>query len=203
MHELQTPRSTDSRVVVGLVLVLVGGAVLVLRQMGTDVIATIEAAGWPFFVIIPGVILLGMSLIPAPPRGLGFAIAGSIVTTVGSILFVMERTGLWQSWAYAWALIPAGAGVGILLYGLATGARDLMSRGFRLIVTGTLIFAVGAWFFETVFATGEAPVDLGTWWPAIVIAIGLLVVIGGLTRRSANEWSAGGPSAPATGGGSR
>lgn len=187
MQDTRTGRRTDGRVAFGLVLVLVGAAVLVLRQMGTDVIAAIEPAGWPFFVIIPGVVLLGASLIPTPPRGVGLAIAGAIVTTIGTMLFVMQLNEWWQSWAYAWALIPAGAGVGSLLYGLYGRQRDLVGNGLRLIAIAGVLFLVGAWFFETTFATGRAPIDLSTWWPVIVIALGVVAVIGGIVAPSRRD----------------
>ena len=39
---------------------------------------------------------------------------------------------------------------------------------------------VGGWFFETLFRTGEPPVDLGDGWPIMVIALGAVVVLLGL-----------------------
>jgi hypothetical protein len=182
-----TERPRDGRLVFGLVLVLIGAAVLVARALGSDVIETIADAGWPFFVIVPGVILLVASVLPARPNGQGLAIAGAIVTTIGTMLLVMDQMARYDAWAYAWALIPGGAGVGSLLYGLFARQRDLIANGLRLIVISAVMFALGAWFFETTFATGRAPLDLGTWWPAILIAIGALVLIGGLVRGPARH----------------
>src|SRR5918994_6813517 len=72
--------------VAGAVLVVAGVGWLVVRDLRLDPFAAIADAGWPFFVIIPGVILMLSSLIPKPPGGVGFKIDGSIVTSVGLVL---------------------------------------------------------------------------------------------------------------------
>ena len=57
----------------------------------------------------------------------------------------------------------------MLVYGLIFGQRELVSVGIRLATIAAAIFVAGYWFFETVFATGRAPVDLGAWWPVAII----------------------------------
>jgi hypothetical protein len=171
--------------VVGALLVVVGVGWLVARDLRLDPFAAIADAGWPFFVIIPGVILMLSSLIPKPPQGVGLAIAGSIVTTVGLVLFYQEQTAHWESWAYAWALVgPGAAGLAMLVYGLIFDQRDLVSAGLRLAAIAAAFFVAGYWFFETVFATGRAPVDLGAWWPVAIILAGLAVLTVGLVSSS-------------------
>jgi hypothetical protein len=71
----------------------------------------------------------------------------------------------------------------MLLYGLIFGQRDLVSVGVRLASIAVAIFVVGYWFFETVFATGRAPVDLGAWWPVAIIVVGLVVLTIGVANR--------------------
>jgi hypothetical protein len=167
--------------VVGTLLVVAGVGWLMARDLRLDPFVAIADAGWPFFVIIPGVILMLSSLIPKPPQGVGFAIAGSIVTTVGLVLLYQEETAHWESWAYAWALVgPGAAGLGMLVYGLIFDQRNLVSAGLRLATIAAALFVAGYWFFETVFATGRAPVDLGAWWPVVIIVAGLAVLTVGL-----------------------
>ena len=180
--------------VLGTTLVIVGVGWLVLRELRIDVFKAIADAGWPYFVIIPGVALLAASLAPTPPRGVGFAIAGSIVTTVGAVLLYQQTTGHWTSWAYAWALVgPGAAGLGMLVYGLIFSQRELLAAGARLVTIGAAIFAVGYWYFETVFTTGRAPLDLGEWWPAVLLVVGLAALASGLLSRGQ------GPSSDMTG----
>jgi len=164
--------------VVGALLIVAGGAWFVAREFRFDPLAAVADAGWPFFVIIPGVVLLTSSLIPKPPQGVGLAIAGTIVTTVGTVLLYQQTTGHWTSWAYAWALVgPGAAGLGMAVYGLIFRQRDLVVVGARLVAIAAVIFVAGFWFFETVFATGRAPVDLGTWWPIVVVATGIAALV--------------------------
>jgi hypothetical protein len=170
--------------VVGALLVFAGLGWFVVRELRIDPFSTIADVDWPFFVIIPGVILLVSSLIPTPPHGTGFAIAGSIVTTVGAVLLYQNATAHWESWAYAWALVgPGAAGLGMLAYGLIFGQRDLVPVGARLVVIAAGIFLAGYWYFETIFATGRTPFDLGQWWPAFVVVVGLAILVAGLATR--------------------
>jgi hypothetical protein len=170
--------------VLGTILVLLGVAWFALREFRIDPFEAVADAGWPFFVIIPGVALLIASLVRTPPHGLGLAIGGSIVTTVGAVLFYQQATGHWESWAYAWALVgPGAAGLGMVVYGLIFGLRDLLAVGARLIAIAAAIFVAGYWYFETVFATGRSPLELGQWWPLVLIGIGLLALFAGLLSR--------------------
>src|SRR5689334_6565604 len=72
---------------------------------------------WPLIVIAAGGLLFALMF--AIGRGSsGLAIPGSIVTTTGLILLIQNTFGIWQTWAYAWALIvPTAIGVGIWLMG--------------------------------------------------------------------------------------
>jgi vacuolar-type H+-ATPase subunit I/STV1 len=189
-------RSVDQRpwtaAAFGIVLIIVGLVALAGRQLGLDLGELIGAQGWPFFVIVPGVVLLVAAALPVPPEGLGLAIAGSIVTTIGLILLYQASTGHWSSWAYVWALIPAAAGLGMAIYGLATHASARVSDGLRLVVIGGALAALGFWYFETIFETGRVPVDLGQWWPVLVIAAGLLTVGSAVLKPR-------GPARPTTG----
>ena len=172
----RTPETSRARgTAAGLVLLAIGGVALAARQAGVELGSLVEG-GWPLFIIVPGVALLAAAFVPAPPDGLGFAIAGSIVTTVGGILLYQQTSGNWESWAYAWALIPLAAGSGMSVYGLLTGHRDIAGSGVRLAVVAGLLFLIGTWYFNAVFETGRTPIDIGTWWPVVVLGIGLLVL---------------------------
>lgn len=172
--------------VLGTLLVLLGVAWFVLRELRIDPFEAIADAGWPYFVIIPGVVMLIASLVRTPPHGVGLAIAGSIVTTVGAVLFYQQATGHWESWAYAWALVgPGAAGLGMVIYGLIFGQRDLLAVGARLVAIGAAIFAVGYWYFETIFASGRAPFELGQWWPIVLVGVGLVALAAGVLGHGA------------------
>ena len=177
----RTPVAQGRVAILGAILVLVGAVGLVVSWTGFEFDEWIGENGWPIFVIVPGLVLWGLAFVPRPPAGVGFAIAGSIVTSIGLLLWYQETTDHWESWAYAWALIgPGAAGLGLLLYGLATRTSRMVKEGAWLAFISLVVFAVGAWFFESTFETGRVPIDLGDAWPVVLIGIGVVVILAGL-----------------------
>ena len=105
--------------VFGVLLVGVGGLLLLTRL--TDI--SLGSDAWPLWLVVPGVACLVASFAMPQRQGLGLAIAGAIVTTVGLILWVQETYDAYATWAYAWALVaPTAPGVGTLLYGALRSA---------------------------------------------------------------------------------
>jgi hypothetical protein len=176
-------RPTTTTAVVGLLLIAAGAVALVLRTIGVNLFEAIGPWGWPFFVIVPGVVLLALSLVPVPPKGVGFAIGGAVVTTVGSLLLYQSQTGHWESWSYAWALIPTMVGVAMTMYGLLAGARGLVTSGSWMAGISFGLFLVGGWFFEGLFAGEQRPLDVANWWPIGLMILGALFVIRAVITR--------------------
>lgn len=170
-------RHQGETLVLGLLLVGGGITAFLAQSLGVDLGTLIGEGGWPYLVIVPGLVLLLGALVVPRPGGVGFAVAGSIVTTVGAILLYQNATDTFESWAYVWALIPTAAGVALTISGLATGTEALVRTGSRMAVVGTVLFLAGLWFFGSLFSTGEIPIDLGTWWPVAFIVVGGAVVL--------------------------
>lgn len=175
----ERPRGDFGPAIIGAILVIVGIAFLVVQQLDVD----LGRVGWPLFVIVPGVVLLAVGLVQR--GGPGLAIAGSIVTIVGLLLFVMNLTELWASWAYAWALVaPTGSGVGTLLYGGRVGNGGMLRAGMAQIGTGLAIFLVGLVFFEGLIGLNADRLALPEWAPpAALIALGVVFLIAALLGR--------------------
>jgi hypothetical protein len=137
---------------------------------------------WPFFIIVPGVALLIGSLMASGKGGEPFAIVGSIVTMVGSILLFQNITGLWATWAYAWALIaPTSIGLGQVLWGAIKGRQDKVKEGLNLAGVGLVIFLVAGAFFELVLGVsgfGLGPLAL----PFLLIGLGIVLIVVNLVR---------------------
>jgi hypothetical protein len=170
--------------VLGALLVILGIGAYLARQAGIDAIQTVTDAGWPLFVIVPGVALLVASFFQRRPQGLGLAIPGAIVTSVGVLLFYQQATGHWESWAYAWALVgPGAAGLAMIGYGLVVRDPQVIRPGLALSVISAVVFITGYWYFETIFDTGRVPVDLGASWPLALIALGAIALVIGLFSR--------------------
>ena len=184
---MQPQSSPDRRgiVAIGTLLILLGLAAFALQTAGYDLADAASGDGWPILVIVPGLILLTAAFVTPVPAGVGLAIAGSIVTTVGLVLFYQQQTNHWESWSYAWALVgPGAAGLGMTAYGLVFRQSELVRGGLALAAIAAVIFVVGFWFFETLYDSGRVPAELETWWPVALIAVGAVVLIGGMVESS-------------------
>jgi hypothetical protein len=135
----------------GGLLLLLGIAVLLGQAFHLE----LGRVGWPFFVIVPGLGLLGLGLAASGRLGEVLAMAGGVVTMAGLVLLVQNATDRFDTWAYAWALVVvAGAGTGRWLVGVTRGRRDLAASGGWLIAAGLGAFLVFAVFFEVVIGIG-------------------------------------------------
>ncbi len=163
---------------VGLLLIAIGAGFLVVRQAGID----LADAGWPLFVIIPGVVLLGLSFAVGGRQGSGFAVGGAIVTVTGLLLAFQNATGLWATWAYAWPLVaPGGAGAGLLVYGTLTRQRDIALPGGWALLVGLALFLVFAFFFESVIGlSGDRIEGLDGLLAGGLVVLGVVIVVLGL-----------------------
>jgi hypothetical protein len=166
-------------VAVGLVLVVIGVALFAGQLAGIG----IEDLGWPSLVVAAGIAILVIGLVVAGEQGM--VIGGAVATTVGLVLFYQDRTGRWETWAYAWALVgPAASGLGLALWGARTGNGADVRNGVWGLLGGLAVFVIGFLFFEGVIGIGGDRIALPEWLlPAAVIAIGVVVLGRGLMER--------------------
>jgi hypothetical protein len=151
MNHDASRRWRGGQMAVGGLSVLLGILVLLGQALELDV----GEVGWPFFVIIPGLGLLGLGL--ATPGRLGevLATAGGVVTMAGLVLLVQNATDRFDTWAYAWTLVfLVGPGIGRWLLGMVRGRRELAASGGGLIAVGLVAFLGFAVFFELVVGFG-------------------------------------------------
>ena len=156
-------------------LVVVGLLFLVLRigdlALGPD--------AWPVWLIAPGLAMLIGSLFIPPRGGLGLAVPGAMLAIVGGILWVQQASGLYATWAYAWALVaPTGPGLAMLLYGGVRGDRELAREGLRVTLIGIALFLGFGLFFEGVVGISGRPIaNLDQVLPYAAIALGVLLIV--------------------------
>jgi hypothetical protein len=159
-------------IVLGIVLIVLGALTLAGRAFAVDILGI----GWPILVLAPGVALFAMGIAVGGPAGVAFAIPGGIVTMVGVVLAVQSATGLWATWAYAWALVaPGGVGAGMLLYGIIAGQRDIARTGVPIVLTGLGLFLGFGLFFEGILHLSGP--DLPVAEPALAVGLVLLGVV--------------------------
>ncbi len=121
-----------STVAIGLVLILIGAALFAAQMLGIG----IEDIGWPFLVIAAGVAILVIGLVVMNEQGM--VIGGTVVTTLGLVLLFQDRTGRWESWAYAWALVgPAASGLGLRCGPFAAGIPAICAMGYGACSPGS------------------------------------------------------------------
>jgi hypothetical protein len=173
-------QSRRPSVILGGLFVLVGAILLLSQFVRFD----LGRYGWPFFAIVPGVLILFVALTARGAVSEGLAILGSIITVTGLILLFQNATDHFESWAYAWALVfPGSTGLGMILYGLVAGRPGNVRAGVRVVGIGLLIFLLGAAFFEGVIGIGGYTFDrtAGVVLGAIIIGIGGLMLLLNLT----------------------
>ena len=158
--------SRRSGLVGGLILIVVGGAFLA-AQFVPGLRAWFQAAdSWPLIVIGVGFLMLVLALaLNTPP----LAVPGCIVGGIGCLLFYQNATGNWESWAYAWTLIPGFVGLGVTLAALMQGGpkKDL-SAGLWLMLISLLAFVV----FGSFLGLGR----FSPYWPVLLVLGGLLIL---------------------------
>ena len=160
--------------VVGLILIALG--VLFFIGLFLDIGPYL----WPFIVIAVGA---GFFVaIAAGGRMLSpLAIPGSIITMVGLILLVQNTLGIWETWAYAWALIVVAVGIGVAIHGWLSRDRAAWRGGGQVILVGGGLFLAFGTFFELI--VGFAWQRQGIlWvgriiWPALLILAGLFLIL--------------------------
>ena len=167
----------QSSIVVGLILILAGILFLVLQAF-PELAAQIDLASqWPLIIVGIGALFLLGALFGTPP----LAIPGAIVTGIGLLLFYQNATGNYQSWAYAWSLIPGFVGLGIMLMGaLDPDQREQIGNGFRLVLISLGLFVVFGGFFGA----------FGQYWPVLLIIGGVLLLFRSRGRREKNAEAA-------------
>jgi len=176
-----SPRSRGS-VVGGLVLMLLGLFLLALQLWpNVGYLLRLEFT-WPFIIIGIGLFFF-LGILVWGRGAAGLAMPGTIITGIGLLLFYQNWSGDWESWAYAWALIPGMVGLGAVLTGLIEGKslRWAVNAGGGLILISIVLVAV----FGAVFGFFLGSDQLAQWGvPALLILGGLWLLGRALLRNS-------------------
>lgn len=169
-------------------LFVAGGIALLLAQLsGFDIRFDLGEYGWPMLVILSGLAVLIVGLVLDDEPGIGLAITGSIIATVGLVLSYQWATGHWASWAYAWALVaPTAVGAGMVLWGLLHLRVRVLRAGLGALVVGALLFLVFLGFFEGLLGLGgdrDVAAIGRSALPVALIIGGVLIILSRLRPR--------------------
>jgi len=168
-------------IALGVTLLAIGGLALLGKALSIDILGL----GWPLFVLVPGILLFVAGLGLGGRAGLAMAIPGGIVSMVGLVLSVQAATGLWATWAYAWALVaPGGVGLAFVMYGVLTGQPDVARDGVPILLTGLGLFVAFGLFFEGVLHLSGAALPIAE--PVLaggLVVLGVVIVVVGISGR--------------------
>ena len=173
---VQQPTNQRAAAVVGLVLIALGLLFFAAQTLDLDI--SVGVPVWPLFVIVPGVGIYLASFAVGREAGAAVASVGAVITTIGLILFYQQATDQWESWAYAWALLPAAVGFGLVSYGAVTGDERIRRSGWPPLTVGGILFLIGAVFFEGVLGLGGPQNRVFGEWvlPVLLLVIGVALV---------------------------
>jgi hypothetical protein len=156
------PQNINSRVAVALGLIAVG----VMAFMGPGLL-------WPMFILVPGLVLLGIAFGGGRAGAAAMSIPAMIVTGTGALLFIQNLTGYWESWAYAWTLFGVFLGMGFMLMGQRLDDPSLHRVGRGFVQVSLMAFAAFAFFFEVIIGISGGPGPVGA---LILIGLGLFLL---------------------------
>lgn len=166
-------RKTRSSLGVGILLLVIGGwflAVQFIPELGSWFWRIFD---WPVYIIGGGVLFLIFGLVNGVP---GLAVPASIITGIGGLLYFQNATNNWESWSYVWVLIPGFVGIGIILMAvLGEGGKSRIRSGITLIFISLVFFLIFGSFL------GVEP--LGMYWPFLLIALGLWLLVQPLFKK--------------------
>jgi hypothetical protein len=162
-----------SGMIIGIVLVAIG----ILAFFGRYIILPDMDTLWPLLVIAVGAAFFIPMLLGDKSRG-GLAVPGSILVTIGVILYIMNRTDSWEAWSYCWALIVCAVGAGTWINGQRSGKPELQKRGFATLRTGLILFIIFGVIMEFIFSmSGEAHWGGVLLWSILLILVGSYLLI--------------------------
>lgn len=173
------------RRVVGVSFIFLGILFLIGRYAADRFNIDFGHYNWPFFIIMPGLLMFFASFALESRAGISLAIFGGVTAMTGFILLFQNTLDLFASWAYAWALVaPTSVGLARLVYGGLRGLGDQVRTGLNQTGIGLAIFVFGAFFFE--LGIGVSGLRFGAaWlcWPGLFIGLGIILLLSGLLPR--------------------
>lgn len=158
----------------GVVLILAGLAFAALQLFHI-----IFFPSWPFIVIGVGIALLVLGILINVPD---MAVPACIVSGIGGILYYTALTGRWEAWSFLWTLIPGFVAIGMFLAWLLGARKNYSFRAMLdTLISSLVMFAIFFAFFGSLFGYFVNGV-LQSYWPLLLVAAGVLILIRGLVR---------------------
>lgn len=156
-----------SSIVAGIILILVG-LFFLLMPVFPNISGAINIGDhWPLIIVAVGGLFMFSALLGAP----GLAIPGAIIAGIGGLLYYQNVNNAWETWAYAWTLIPGFVGIGIIIARALEGEtkEGLRSGGTLIFISLIMFLAFGAFLGRGI--------DFGVLWAVLLIGLGLRLLV--------------------------
>lgn len=172
-------RSDRTRIGVAVALILLGLWFLAVQLLPPLQSFNLRGENWPLAVVIAGAVLAVISLVSWTPE---LMIPAFVIGGLGAMFFWQNRTDNWESWAYAWALIPGFVGLGVAVSEVMKGRvrKAIVSGGWLIVISATLFLIFGS-------LLGGGAVPFGAYWPVLLILVGLLALVEAAFGRRINS----------------
>ena len=131
---------------------------------------------WPFFIIGFG-LLFFVGMFAGGRSVSGLAIPGTIITTIGLMLFYQNLSNYWESWSYGWTVILMSVGLGIFIMGVWGQNASQRAAGLLVLRIGVIMFIIFGAFFELIFSSGMPFGLRSIIFPAALILLGLYLIV--------------------------
>jgi hypothetical protein len=161
-----------SAIASGVILVALGVLLLAVRLVP----GFFGQLTWPFIVIGAGVLLLVLAITTG---NAGLAVPACIVGGIGLILWWQNANQRWETWSYAWTLIPGFVGVGALVQGLLESkpVKALLDALWPILVSAVLFAVFSSFFGGPLFGVPWYYLAGGA-----LIVLGVLVIMRGFLK---------------------
>lgn len=167
----------------GVLLILVGAWFLTVEFYAPLGDWADAFAEWPMWIIATGVLFLIAGLVGGVPD---LAIPAAIISGIGGILYYQNANNEWETWAYAWTLIPGFVGVGVFVANALKGKfKRAVREGGGGVVTSLVMFVIFGGFFQPLVGGPQFLDDMRTFWPVLLILLGLWMLVRPKFRRRA------------------
>ena len=138
-------------------LLIVAGLLLLAANFGLFSLVRF----WPLLIVAGGVVFFGLWAVDR--NNYGLLMPAAVLTIVGLLFLYCELDGWWRM-QDLWPVFILAPGVGfILMFLFGSPDRGVLVPGTLLLVIGIAFLSANRW--------------AGRWWPLVLIAAGLLVLM--------------------------
>jgi hypothetical protein len=172
---VEDPRFPNKFLIAGIVLCIVGGVLLLWTggYLGRLV------ALWPVVLILVGIALLYLVFQRDGPEA--YVFLGTLSTLLGVMVLLLNTVMSKVTLARIWPVFMTITGISLLAYG---GKKHGYARISLTIPAGAIVILSAVFLPFSLDVIQQDFIEfVGTWWPALLVILGLILLVTDLLRR--------------------